>query len=268
MDNKKTMTNKRLEYHSQYGQDRYFDQEIFKGKTNGFFLEIGSDDGISLSNTYFFEKNRNWRGICVEPRKVAFDILVNNRGCICENACIAEDNGQKEFLEIKGSGAMLSGLYDNYDPKHLERIEREHGGDTKTILQVKCITVDDLLKRHDVINIDYCSIDTEGNEMDVLNSIDFSRVKIHFFTIENNYHDPRLEQFMEKNGYLLIDELRCDEIYGLKEDILSLQIRVNSGKLRKLKAKRLLNKIFSAMKRPLKYFVSPLRHNQYNEKHQ
>jgi len=33
----------------------------------GFFVELGAGDGLNLTNTLYFEKYRNWRGILVDP---------------------------------------------------------------------------------------------------------------------------------------------------------------------------------------------------------
>ena len=41
---------------------------IFKSKLhNGFFIEAGADDLITDSNTLFFEIERSWTGILIEP---------------------------------------------------------------------------------------------------------------------------------------------------------------------------------------------------------
>lgn len=32
---------------------------FFKGKQNGFFIDVGANDGVNQSNTLFFEKNLN-----------------------------------------------------------------------------------------------------------------------------------------------------------------------------------------------------------------
>ena len=45
-----------MEFYSQYGQDKFLFENFFKEKNNGFYLDIGAHDGITLSNTYFFEK--------------------------------------------------------------------------------------------------------------------------------------------------------------------------------------------------------------------
>jgi hypothetical protein len=34
---------------------------------NGFYIELGANDGISQSNTLFLEKYKNWSGILIEP---------------------------------------------------------------------------------------------------------------------------------------------------------------------------------------------------------
>ena len=41
--------------------------EKYLNYNNGFFIELGANDGISQSNTYYFEKNKNWNGVLIEP---------------------------------------------------------------------------------------------------------------------------------------------------------------------------------------------------------
>ncbi|MCL4237598.1 MAG: hypothetical protein KJ047_05045 [Anaerolineae bacterium] len=33
----------------------------------GFFVELGANDGLSQSNTYYYERWQGWRGILIEP---------------------------------------------------------------------------------------------------------------------------------------------------------------------------------------------------------
>ena len=46
---------------------------------NGYYVEIGANDGISQSNSLYFERKKNWSGILVEPDKYNFRILTRNR---------------------------------------------------------------------------------------------------------------------------------------------------------------------------------------------
>ena len=52
-------------YNGQAEQDKFI-LSILKGKKNGYFLEIGSNDPIHINNTYLLEKKYNWKGIMIE----------------------------------------------------------------------------------------------------------------------------------------------------------------------------------------------------------
>jgi FkbM family methyltransferase len=209
-----------IEYYSQYQQDKYLDETVFKKKENGFFLDIGAHDGVSLNNTYFFEKYRNWNGICIEPIPEVFDKLDKNRHCIKIRGCISEQNGKASFLRLKGYTEMLSGLVNGYDPRHVERIKRElyqFGGEAQEIM-VECFNINDLLSKYNISHIDYCSIDVEGLELSILKSINFKTVHIDLFTVENNYGTADLRNFMDSQGYDFIAYLGCDDIFKSRKN--------------------------------------------------
>ncbi|MCG8310518.1 MAG: FkbM family methyltransferase [Cytophagales bacterium] len=205
-------------YYSQYGQDKFLDKKIFKKRRKGFFVEIGAYDGKTLSNTYFFEKYRRWTGICIEPNPVSFDKLVKNRKCICINKCVSDFNGKADFLQINGYSDMLSGIDSRYDSRHKTRIKNEinrHGGSTN-ILKTDCIKFDELFKNDERLDIDYVSIDTEGNEKAILVSIDFLKYNIKAISIENNYENDFFKNHLYNFGYELVHTFKCDELYVKK----------------------------------------------------
>ena len=41
--------------------------ENYLNYDNGFYVELGANDGIQQSNTFFFEKYRGWKGVLIEP---------------------------------------------------------------------------------------------------------------------------------------------------------------------------------------------------------
>lgn len=70
---------------------------------------------------------------------------------------------------------MLSGLVDEYDPRHVYRINSEiqrYGGKLKEI-QVECFNLNEILVQNNIWHIDYLSLDVEGAELPILESIDF-----------------------------------------------------------------------------------------------
>jgi hypothetical protein len=67
-----------MTYYSQLGQDEIVDK-ILKQKTNGFFLDIGACYWDYMSNTCFFDKERNWKGIGVDLESKYEDGWKQNR---------------------------------------------------------------------------------------------------------------------------------------------------------------------------------------------
>ncbi|MBX3042265.1 MAG: FkbM family methyltransferase [Candidatus Kapabacteria bacterium] len=210
-----------MEYFSQSNQDKFVDKIIFGGnKTNGYFLEIGAYDGITFSNTYTFEKYRNWKGICVEPIPTIFNKLRQNRKCDCIQGCIAEKEGVVQITHVDGPSEMLTGITKNYDAAHSERIENEikERGGKKVIYDVKAYNLTDILIKKIINHIDYCSIDVEGSEWEVLKSIDFDKISFSCFSIENNYDDVLIVKFMCSKGYEFLGKLEADDIYVSKKN--------------------------------------------------
>ena len=63
-------------YLARSGQDKYLNEEIFKEKRKGIFIDLGAYDGVESSNTLFFEESMELTGICVEPLRNIFPKLL------------------------------------------------------------------------------------------------------------------------------------------------------------------------------------------------
>jgi FkbM family methyltransferase len=203
-----------MTYHSQLGQDKFVD-EYLQFKENGTFIEIGAHDGRSCSNTLFFEEKRNWKGICIEPGPEEFKKLIENRKSININACVSDYDGQSEFTYIEGYSMMLSGLSENYNYTHQNRIEHEvnsNGGEISKI-EMPVFKLQTILDEHNISDIDYCSIDTEGSEFNIIKSIDFDKTNIKIFSIENNYGTDDIKNYLETKGYILYTKIQWDDIF-------------------------------------------------------
>lgn len=198
-----------MTYYSQEGQDRYLDEYVFKQIENGFFVDVGAHDGIMFNNTLFFEKNRNWIGINIEPIEDVYKKLTLNRPkCINFQCAVTNQNGKANFIKNEGYTEMLSGLEETYDKRHIQRLNRElqtYSG-TSEVIKVDTMKLSTIFDICGITKIDYLSIDTEGAEFEVIKSIDFDKVYIDVIGFENNYQDSsqKIVQYLENKNYKII----------------------------------------------------------------
>lgn len=190
-------------YWSQCGQDKWIVENILKGRENGVFVDVGAHDGVTFSNTYVLEKNHGWTGLAFEPNPKVFEKLQSNRKCQCVNACVNSEPGTVDFQLVIGNPEMLSGIVDSYQEKHKLRIQREvqEFNGSLEIIKVPSVRLSDYLELQSINFVDYMSIDVEGAELRVLNSIDFSKTTFKVIGIENNYHDWRIPAFLFRKGF-------------------------------------------------------------------
>lgn len=201
-------TVKREGFYGQNGQDKWVVEKIFHQRRNGVFIDIGANDGVSISNSYYLERHLGWSGICVEPMPKAFAELSQNRKCICVQGCVAGRDGEAEFLEVEGN-EMLSGLASTLNQSHHERI----AGNQINRIIVPCFSLNSLLLQYKISAVEFMSIDTEGSEMEILRNFDWGGVKINVLCVENTYHGDLLAELLYGKGYRLDCILQGDEIY-------------------------------------------------------
>jgi FkbM family methyltransferase len=204
---------------SQFGQDAFVDRHVFDGKRGGVFVDIGAHDGRSFSNSYLFESQRGWTGVCVEPLPQVFPRLRQNRDCICVQACVAANAGTQEFTMVSGWGEMFSCLASSANEERLNLIDQlieQYGGARETIA-VPCRTLHDILADAAISDVDFLSVDTEGYELDILRTIDFSICRPRCLTIEENGREAEIHRLLGPLGYRLVERLGPDLLYVSQE---------------------------------------------------
>jgi hypothetical protein len=88
--------------------------DIFQ-KDNGFYIELGANDGITYSNTAFFEYEKNWTGILIEPSISKYEECLKNRsGNIIVNcACVSNEYKKDTIYGDFNIGSMMSSINGN-----------------------------------------------------------------------------------------------------------------------------------------------------------
>jgi len=214
-----------MKFHAQIGQDRYLYERYFRETRGGVFVDIGAYDGVKFSNTYFFEKEMDWTGICIEPNPEIAATLRGQRSAVALECAVADFDGESEFCNVNIESheeRMLSGLARHFDPRHKKRIKAAKASEERITVRVR--RLNDILDENGLSHIDYCSIDTEGAELAILRDLDFGRFDISLFSIENNYGDQNIRTLMEERGYELVKTFHgYDQLY-VKKGLLRLPV--------------------------------------------
>ena len=172
------------------------------------FLEFGATDGINLSNSYMLENSLGWTGVLAEPSPQWHEQLNNNRpNTRIITDCIWKSSGEKLDFFVSDIG-ILSTLNDY---KHSDSSSMP--GNTQLrikngkVVKVETISINDVMEKH--FNGDapsYLSIDTEGSEYEILQSLDFEKYRPVVFTIEHNLTNlqNKIDELMISKGYVRV----------------------------------------------------------------
>ena len=175
---------------------------------NGFFIEVGGNDGRTQSNTYYLEYKKNWKGMLVEAVPESFEKCKKNRPNVyVYNCALVSPDYSKSTLLIHyanlmsiGENAMSSDLLKN----HIDR-GRPNGLPTYSI-DVPVATLESILDKISPPAIDFFSLDVEGAELEVLKGLNLKRYRPKFILIEvRNYN--LITNFLQDNGYECVDQL-------------------------------------------------------------
>ena len=173
--------------------------QILKQKENGFFIECGAGDGRLFSNSLFFELQRSWTGLLIEPNPEYFkSILLTNRNAYAINSCLSTRKST-ERVNFKPLG-LFGGIDGKMDITHLKFVKRLPHYKTGDIT-AQCFTLYSMLLALGQAEVDYFSLDVEGPELEILQSIPFDKIKINVISIE----------------YRVTDNVQINELGSLKK---------------------------------------------------
>lgn len=186
----------------------------------GYFVEFGATNGITMSNSHMLEKVYDWSGIVAEPNPVFHERLGNERGCQISHKCVYSRTGEQVAFLCTEKG-MFSRMKDINPEDHNEDKMRQDPDE----IMVDTISLDDLLEEHGAPDtIDYMSVDTEGSELEILEAYDFDRRFVKTFTIEHNFTPMRraIHELMTSKGYVrrFPEYTRFDDWY-IHQDVLA-----------------------------------------------
>lgn len=190
-------------FKSKYSSDNFF----------GNVLDIGANDGKTLSNSFFLINNVGWKGFLVEAGKTPFDklqILYANLSDRVNlyNLAIHNYNGVANFQE---SGSLLTtedvGLVSSIILE--ETVRWRNSGIVYTEYGVSVFDWNTFISNFNLNDeiFDFISIDIEGVDYEVLSQIDLNKVQCKCLCVEFNGKDKqKYIDYVSKFGMILFHE--------------------------------------------------------------
>lgn len=191
--------------YAQEGEDLIIDK-LLGYKKNGFYVDIGAHHPLRFSNTSIFY-NRGWSGINI-------DALPNS---------MAEFNKLRprdKNIEAAISNVVGTQLFYMFNEPALNTLNKEEalGKDGKNgnkiidTVEVKTINLKSILDNHiGNHDIDFFSIDTEGNDLNVLKSNDWTKYKPQLILVEElknkqfeSLNQSDISQYLNEKNYSIV----------------------------------------------------------------
>ena len=174
--------------------------DYFKGKKNGFYIDVGCHHPTYINNTYLLYK-KNWSGINIDISQFSIDLFnymrpqdLNYNCAISNKNKIVKIFYQKEFSQLSTIKSIQAKSVFQGNIKEKD---------------IQAFSLDEILNRDKYKNtkIDFLNIDVEGADLEVLEGLSFDKFKPELICVE--IHDKKVKQskiydFLSNKGYELI----------------------------------------------------------------
>lgn len=159
---------------------------------DGFFLEMGALDGDLYSNTVALQDVMGWHGLLIEADPLNYHSLKRNRKSqICVHAAVCDSRRTVHWAT--DGGDAVRGIWEFMNPTFRARF---HPG--VTLVPVSCIPLGDLLRLFNVVHVDFFSLDVEGAELAVLQTIDWDVVSFGVLVVEADAGDAQKDEAVRR----------------------------------------------------------------------
>jgi len=189
---------------------------------DGFFVELGANDGISQSNTLYFERTRNWNGVLIEPYPANYlhcKRFRGNKSKIYCNACVSFDYAD-DFVEMVFANLMTCAVRLETDNTNLA----VHLNSAKQFLApteepfvfgAKARTLNSILiDARAPSKINLLSLDVAGAEIEVLKGVDHNKFRFDYICVESR-DITKIKEYLRDKSYSLIKPLsEHDYLFG------------------------------------------------------
>jgi FkbM family methyltransferase len=197
------------------------DQKIEKylPNKNGYFVELGANDGILQSNTKYFEIFKGWKGVLVEAFHPNYLKCVKNRKKSTKSfnaACVSSEFRQSRVqllysnlmtISLEGENEIVDpASHANEGSQFLEEHESVHQ------FEAPARTLESILdEAKSPKHMDLLSLDVEGPELEVLKGLNHSKHSFEYICVETR-NERSMRDYLESFGYSLIEKLTAHDL--------------------------------------------------------
>lgn len=204
--------------YAQCGEDRIlaflFDQHF--GIHTPSYLEMGAHHPTFLSNTYLFYR-RGSRGVSVEPDPALYAEIQNRRPeDVNLNVGVGVASQDKADFYVMSFSAL-----NTFSKEEAEKCVCEGKHTIQKVVQMPLTPVNEILERYCPRVPDFVSLDVEGLDVQILQTLDFSRYRPKVFCIEtisysevgDGHKISAIQEIMENNGYFRYADTYINSIF-------------------------------------------------------
>lgn len=202
---------------SQFGEDLIINQALnIIREQNISYLDIGANHPYLLSNTYFFYR-KGFSGTLVEPDPYLCKKLYNRKRDRILNCGVSFG----ESIESAKLYIMNARVLNTFSLKEAKRIEKDTQYKIIDEVNVELIPINILLESYITTLPSVLSIDVEGLDFDILNSINFEKHRIPVVVAETLTFEPltggrklsSIIDLMIANDYQVFADTRCNTVF-------------------------------------------------------
>jgi len=201
---------------SQFGEDKFI-LNLFLDDYKGKYIDLGCYHPTRHSNTNILYQN-GWTGINIDLNPLAIELFNYMRPRdINFNVCVSNSAEERDLYFIDEFNTQ-----NTIDSNQLNFLKNHHNitDNEISIKKIKTKTLDKILIENSFYDIDFFNIDIEGNELEVIEALNFDKFKIKYICIEMIEHNEisikkskMIKNILENNKFKITKNFGFNHIY-------------------------------------------------------
>jgi FkbM family methyltransferase len=201
---------------SQFGEDKFI-LNLFLNDYKGKYIDLGCYHPTRHSNTNILYQN-GWTGINIDLNPLTIELFnyTRPRDINC-NVCVSNSEEERNLYFIDEFNTQ-----NTIDSNQLNFLKNHHNitDNEISIKKIKTKTLDKILTENSFYDIDFFNIDIEGNELEVIEALNFDKFKIKYICIEMIEHNEisikkskMIKNILENNKFKILKNFGFNHIY-------------------------------------------------------